>query len=99
MQDAVRRLETEMTAVLVEQWRGCSWQVAELGAWFLVVAVFCGQVDVILFGGRLAARGGFGVPPESFPPRAPTREVLEPEPESFPPRASTREDLEPEPEC
>ena len=32
MQDAVRRFETEMTTVLVEQWRGCSWQVAELGA-------------------------------------------------------------------
>jgi hypothetical protein len=31
MQDAVRRLETEMTAVLVEQWRGCSWKVVELG--------------------------------------------------------------------
>jgi hypothetical protein len=40
-----------------------------------------------------------GVLPESFPPRASTREDLEPEPKSFPPRASTREDLEPEPEC
>ena len=56
----MRQFETKMTAVLVEQWRGCSWQVAELGAWSLVVAVFCGQVDVILFGGRLAARGGCG---------------------------------------
>ena len=45
MQDAVRRFETEMTAVLVEQWRGCSWQVAELGAWSLVFAVFGGPVD------------------------------------------------------
>ena len=45
MQEAVRRLETEMTAVLVEQWRGCSWQVAELGAWFLVFTVFCSEVD------------------------------------------------------
>ena len=33
MQEAVRRFETEMTAVLVAQWRGCSWQVAEWGAW------------------------------------------------------------------
>ena len=45
MQDAVRRFETEMTAVLVEQWRGCSWQVAELGARSLVFAVFGGPVD------------------------------------------------------
>lgn len=30
--DAVRRFETEMAALLVEQWRGCSWQVAELGS-------------------------------------------------------------------
>ena len=45
MQDAVRQFETEMTAVLVEQWRGCSWQVAELGARSLVFTVFCGQVD------------------------------------------------------
>ena len=45
MQDAVRQFETEMTAVLVEQWRGCSWQVAELGARSRVPAVFCGQVD------------------------------------------------------
>jgi hypothetical protein len=58
MQDAVQRFETEMTAVLVEQWRGCSWQVAELGAWSLVFAVFCIQVDVTPFDGRLAARRG-----------------------------------------
>ena len=48
MQEAVRRFETEMTAVLVAQWRGCSWQVAEWGAWFLwccrCVCV-CSEVD------------------------------------------------------
>jgi hypothetical protein len=32
MQDAVRRFEAKMAAVLNDQWRGCSWEVAELGA-------------------------------------------------------------------
>ena len=59
MQDAVRRFETEMTTVLVEQWRGCSWQVAELGAWPLVLVALCFAVKLtVRFDGRLAARGG-----------------------------------------
>ena len=77
MQDAVRRFESEMTAVLVEQWRGCSWQIAELGACSLVSAIY------VLSNSRMGAGSPLaeGVPPESFPPRASTREDLEPEPE------------------
>ena len=48
MQEALLRFETEMTAVLVAQWRGCSWQVAEWGAWsrcVLSLCVVCGEVD------------------------------------------------------
>ena len=50
MQEAVRRFETEMTTVLVAQWRGCSWQVAELGAWwsFLCSLCFCAEVDGVV---------------------------------------------------
>jgi hypothetical protein len=78
MQDAVRRFESEMTAVLVEHWRGCSWQIAELGACSLVSAIY------VLSNSRMGAGSPLaeGVPPERFPPRASTtREDLEPEPE------------------
>jgi hypothetical protein len=78
MQDAVRRFESKMTAVLLEQWRGCSWQVTELGACSLVSARY------VLSNSRMGAGSPLaeGVPPlERFPPRATTREDLEPEPE------------------
>ena len=60
MQEAVRRFEIEMTAVLVAQWRGCSWRVAEWGAWFLCgccrCVCVCGDVDGagVLAGSSLA---------------------------------------------
>eukprot|EP01047_Picozoa_sp_COSAG01_P009568 COSAG01_NODE_394_length_17660_cov_5.141954_12_plen_104_part_00 len=38
----MQRFESEMTELLVEQWRGCSWEVVDLGTrGFQVVCRFC----------------------------------------------------------
>jgi hypothetical protein len=48
MQDAVQRFESEMTELLVEQWRGCSWEVVALGARHFPVSRYYSNVMMII---------------------------------------------------
>ena len=75
-----------MTAVLVEQWRGCSWQVVEQGSADGRQGAASGRSDA---GGsepseprrRESAPPAEGIPPCCQPVRRPAEGDVEPEPE------------------
>ena len=70
----MQRFESEMTELLVEQWRGCSWEVVDLGARDFLNAVLVVPTDNHV---RAESPLAEGVPPESTS----VHDNMEPEPE------------------
>jgi hypothetical protein len=58
----VQQFESEMTELLVEQWRGCSWEVVDLGARDFLNDMLVMPIDNHM---RAELPLAEGVPPES----------------------------------